>query len=112
MPNTLTITFTNNPNGVYYPNQVVAGDGLLANIAWLESLKNIFLGSVELRVVEAIKKARGKFLKKMRRKTSKKSRKFLKWGTRTKISMIFEAVQGRRFTLSDFFVSFIHAFTF
>lgn len=65
MPNTLTISFTNNPNGIYYPNQVVAGDGRLADFAWLERFERtfLFLGSVELRVVEAIKKARGKFEK-------------------------------------------------
>lgn len=60
MSNSLTITFTNNPSGIFYPNQVVSGE---KNEKLLEIFHQIdflsFIGSVELKVVEAIKKARG-----------------------------------------------------
>lgn len=74
MSNSLTINFTNNSNGVFYPNQVVSGKKMEKKLR-LNGISLISaLGSVELKVVETIKKARGKKKKKSLKMSRKSSR--------------------------------------
>lgn len=68
MLNTLTINFSD-PNGVYYPNQILSGEKSKFSTKFHHKFYKYFLvfdviGTVDLKVVETIKKARGSFSKK------------------------------------------------
>lgn len=68
MLNTLTINF-GDPNGVYYPNQILSGEKSKISTKFHHKFYKYFLvfdviGTVDLKVVETIKKARGSFSKK------------------------------------------------
>lgn len=61
MANSLDLNFNNNPNAVFYPNQVVAGNKKHLILQILDDIDDFLssLGTVVLKLVDAVK-ARGK----------------------------------------------------